>query len=203
MPIQRPKREEVVVFPAASDFRAWLEAKHGIARELFVGYYRKGTGKTAMTYPESVDEALCFGWIDGITYRIDDEVTASRFTPRRKGSNWSATNIARVAELRAAGRMHLAGLRAFEQRDRRKDLPSSLDTPAEGLPPDLEARVRANPAVWNDWSGRPAGYRRTVAAWVMSGKRAETRERRLTELIEACAAGRRVKPLSYGRNRDR
>ncbi len=122
-PVQRPTREQVSVFATAAGFRDWLDAHHDSAPELFVGYYRKGTGKSAMTYKEAVDEALCFGWIDGITYRVDDEVTATRFTPRRKGSNWSALNIAKVAELTKAGRMRPAGTRAFEARDKRKDAP--------------------------------------------------------------------------------
>jgi uncharacterized protein YdeI (YjbR/CyaY-like superfamily) len=119
-PVQRPTRKQVTVFPTAADFRTWLDANHETAPELFVGYYRKGSGKSAMTYLESVDEALCYGWIDGITYRVDDEVTATRFTPRRRTSNWSAPNVAKVAELTKAGRMHPAGTRAFEQRDPRR-----------------------------------------------------------------------------------
>jgi uncharacterized protein YdeI (YjbR/CyaY-like superfamily) len=120
-PVQRPTRDQVRIFRTAPDFRAWLDANHDTAAELFVGYYRAGTGKTAMTYRESVEEALCYGWIDGITYKVDEEVRATRFTPRRKGSNWSAVNIAKIAALKAEERMHPAGLRAFEQRHRRKD----------------------------------------------------------------------------------
>jgi len=116
-----PTRADVTVFPTSADFRAWLVANHDTEQELFVGYYRKAVPKTAMTYPQAVEEALCFGWIDGITRRIDDEVTCTRFTPRRPTSNWSAPNIARVAKLMAAGRMHPAGIRAFERRDRRKE----------------------------------------------------------------------------------
>ena len=119
-PVQRPTRDQVSIFPTAADFRAWLDANHDTASELFVGYYRAGSGKTAMTYPESVEEALCYGWIDGITYKIDDEVRATRFTPRRKGSNWSAPNIARIAALTAAGRMHPAGIRAYGGRDEKR-----------------------------------------------------------------------------------
>jgi uncharacterized protein YdeI (YjbR/CyaY-like superfamily) len=121
-PVQRPSREQVAIFDRAADFRAWLEENHDMEPELFVGYYRKGSGRTAMTYPESVDEALCYGWIDGITFKVDDEVTATRFTPRRPTSSWSATNIAKIAELTRAARMHPAGTRAFKERDRRKDL---------------------------------------------------------------------------------
>jgi uncharacterized protein YdeI (YjbR/CyaY-like superfamily) len=119
-PVQRPTRDQVSIFPTAADFRRWLDANHDAASELFVGYYRAGSGKTAMTYPESVDEALCYGWIDGITYKVDEEVRATRFTPRREGSNWSAPNIAKIAALTEAGRMHPAGARAFEARDKRK-----------------------------------------------------------------------------------
>ena len=115
-PIQRPTREQVRIFATAADFRDWLAANHATEDALFVGYYRRGSGKSAMTYPESVDEALCYGWIDGITYKVDEEVTTTRFTPRRRGSNWSPTNIAKVGELMKAGRMRAAGIRAFEAR---------------------------------------------------------------------------------------
>ncbi len=115
------------IFPAAADFRSWLESNHESAPELWVGYYKKGVPKTSMTYAESVDEALCFGWIDGLTRRIDDEVYTIRFTPRRKTSNWSAINIAKIAKLTAAGRMHPAGLRVFEQRVRRKNATNASD----------------------------------------------------------------------------
>ena len=117
-PIQRPTRAEVTVFPTAQAFRDWLEAHHDRERALFVGFYRKSAGRTAMTYDEAVDEALCFGWIDGITFGIDDELHAIRFTPRRRTSNWSAMNLAKVEKLRTAGRMHAAGIRAFEERKR-------------------------------------------------------------------------------------
>ncbi|MGH2417502.1 MAG: YdeI/OmpD-associated family protein [Candidatus Limnocylindria bacterium] len=109
------------IFAKPADFRAWLEANHERAADLWVGYYKKGVAKQSVSYPESVEEALCFGWIDGITRRIDDEVYATRFTPRRKGSNWSGPNIAKVAELTEAGRMHPAGIRTFQARDRRRD----------------------------------------------------------------------------------
>ena len=115
-PVERPAREQVAIFDTAADFRAWLEANHDKAADVFVGYYRAAAGKSAMSYAESVDEALCYGWIDGITFKIDDEVYATRFTPRRRTSNWSATNIAKIDELTKAGRMHPAGIRAFEER---------------------------------------------------------------------------------------
>jgi uncharacterized protein YdeI (YjbR/CyaY-like superfamily) len=121
MPTSAPDPSDVMVFENAAAFRAWLTQHHAETDELWVGYYKKHVPKTSMTYGEAVEEALCFGWIDGIGRRIDDEVTANRFTPRRRTSSWSAPNIAKVAELTAAGRMHPAGLAAFERRDRRKD----------------------------------------------------------------------------------
>lgn len=186
---------KVTTFADAAAFRAWLEANHDRAAELWIGYYRKGVPKTAMTYSEAVEEALCFGWIDGKARRIDDEVTGQRFTPRRKRSNWSAINIAKIAELSAAGRMHPAGLRAFEERDRRRDGSYSYERPAATLPPEWEARFSADARAWATWQSETPSYRRTATHWVMSAKRAETRERRLTSLITDSAAGRRAKPF--------
>ena len=111
---------DVLIFPSAADFRAWLEAHHDTVTELWIGYYKKGVPKTSITYPEAVEEALCFGWIDGLARRIDDEVSALRFTPRRKGSNWSETNVGKMQRLIASGRAHPAGIAAFE---RRRDRP--------------------------------------------------------------------------------
>ncbi len=121
MPTSAPDPSDVMVFDDASAFRDWLTEHHADTDELWVGYYKKHVPKTSMTYREAVEQALCFGWIDGIGRRIDDEVTANRYTPRRRTSSWSAPNIAKVAELTEAGRMHPAGLAAFERRDRRKD----------------------------------------------------------------------------------
>ena len=179
---------DVRIFPSAADFRSWLEANHDAARELWVGYYKKGVPKTSMTYAESVDEALCFGWIDGLTRRVDEEVYTIRFTPRRKTSNWSAINIAKIAELSKAGRMHPAGMRAFEERDQRKDAYANLSS-AQELPRELLERFKADADAWSAWQRRPPGFRRQATRWVMSAKRAETRERRLTQLIDGMPTG--------------
>lgn len=196
-----PKPDAVAIFSTAAEFRAWLEEHHADTDELWVGYYRKGVPKVSMAYREAVEEALCFGWIDGITRRIDDEVTANRFTPRRKTSSWSAVNIARVAELTAAGRMHPAGLRAFEQRDQRKDAIYSYEREKHReLPAEATARLRADNGAWEFWQAQTPGYRRVATHWVLSAKREETRERRLTTLIEDCAAGRLIKSQRYGRS---
>jgi uncharacterized protein YdeI (YjbR/CyaY-like superfamily) len=193
--VPAPQPTEVLVFADAAEFRDWLEQHHDTATEVWVGYYRKGVPKQSITYREAVEEALCFGWIDGITRRIDDEVTANRYTPRRRGSGWSAVNIARVAELQAAGRMHPAGLRVFEERDRRKDASYSYEREAAELPPELEERLRDHAEAWAYWQGCSPSYRRAATHWVMSAKRPETRERRMGTLVEDCAAGRRIKPL--------
>jgi uncharacterized protein YdeI (YjbR/CyaY-like superfamily) len=198
-PVQRPTRKQVAIFPKATDFRAWLDANHKAAAELFVGYYRKGSGMTAMTYPESVDEALCYGWIDGITYKVDEDVRATRFTPRRKGSNWSAVNIAKVAELTKAGRMRPAGTRAFEERDRSRDAPYSHERAVEELPPEMLERLEADAAASAYWQSSAPSFRRQAAYWIVSAKRPETRERRFAELLRASREGRRPAPFVVGR----
>ena len=199
MPITAPTRAVVRIFDSAADFRAWLEANHATADALFVGYYKKGVAKVAMSYPEAVEEALCYGWIDGITYRIDDELTATRFTPRRPTSSWSAINIARVAELRAAGRMHPAGIRAFETRDRRKDAGYSYERAPLQLEPAMVTRLRADGDAWTNWQDETQSFRRQAAYWVMSAKRPDTRERRFAELLGAAKVGRRPKAFIVAR----
>jgi uncharacterized protein YdeI (YjbR/CyaY-like superfamily) len=186
---------DVRVFRSAAEFRAWLEKHHDTATELWVGYYKKGVPKTSMTYAQAVDEALCFGWIDGIGRRIDDEVHANRWTPRRRTSSWSAVNIAKVAELTAAGRMHPAGLRAFDERDRRKDATYSYERPVEMLPQDLLDRFQADESAWASWQSRPPSLQRQATYWILSGKRSETRERRFVNLLEELATGRLPRPF--------
>ncbi|MGH2428213.1 MAG: YdeI/OmpD-associated family protein [Candidatus Limnocylindria bacterium] len=191
---------KATLFATAADFRRWLEANHDTATELWVGYYKKGVGKTSMIYREAVEEALCFGWIDGQARSLDSERYANRYTPRRPTSNWSAINIAKVAELTAAGRMHPAGMRAFEQRDRRKDATYAYEVTPRELPPEWQARLRANADAWAYWQSQPPSYRRTASYWVLSAKRPETRERRMETLIADSAAGRMPRPFAVGRS---
>jgi uncharacterized protein YdeI (YjbR/CyaY-like superfamily) len=146
-------------------------------------------------WADAVEEALCFGWIDGITYRVDDQVTTNLFTPRRKTSNWSAVNIAKVAELRAAGRMHPAGIRAFETRDRSKDASYSYERPEVALPDEWLGQLHADAAAWATWRAESPSYRRTATHWIMSAKRPETRERRFATLLAEARAGRRPRPF--------
>jgi uncharacterized protein YdeI (YjbR/CyaY-like superfamily) len=198
-PIQRPTRDQVLVFATPEELRAWFEANHDTATDAFIGYYRRGVNRPSTTWAEAVEEALCFGWIDGITFRVDDEVTANRFTPRRKGSSWSAVNIAKVAELRGAGRMHSAGLRAFEERDRRRDAIYSYEQQPAELPAEWIERFRSDAAAWAHWESETPSYRRTATHWVVSAKRPETRARRFEMLVADAAAGRRVKPFLVSR----
>ena len=185
---------EVRFFETPEQWRAWLEANHATATEVEVGFRRASTGLPAMTWSQAVDEALCFGWIDGVRHSIDDTSYRNRFTPRKPRSRWSKVNVAKYEALEAAGKVHPAGRAAFE-----RGVPAGYsferEAPAE-LSPEMEARLRADAAAWADWSARPPGYRRTVAHWVTSAKRPNTRERRLDVLIESCAAGRKVPPLS-------
>ena len=188
-------------FATAADFRRWLERKHDKADELLVGFWKRGSGKPSMTWPESVDEALCYGWIDGVRRRIDDERYSIRFTPRRLGSIWSAINIKRAAELAKLGRMAPAGLRAFEARDEKKSAIYSYENRPRELAPRYERQFRANKKAWEYWSAQPPGYRRVVTYWVMEAKKEETRERRLAQLIDDSAHGRRLPQYTLERKK--
>lgn len=182
-----------VIFATAAEFRRWLEANHARATELWVGYYKKDSGKTSMTYAEALDEALCYGWIDGIAKSFGTEVYANRWTPRRRRSNWSAINIAKIAELERSGRLEPAGRRAFEERDPRRDQSYSYER-RQQLPPEVEERIKANGAAWTYWQSESPSYRAGAVHWVLEAKREETRERRVTALISDSAASQRIKP---------
>lgn len=159
-----------------------------------MGFYKQHTGRRAMSWSDAVDQALCFGWIDGRVNRLDEDRYVQRFTPRRPGSNWSKVNVEKVAKLQEAGLMRPAGLAAFERRDRRKVGVYSFENDAE-LAPEYEAELRANEAAADYFDSRPPWYRRTAVHLVMSAKREETRLRRLRRLIEDSAAGRDLKEL--------
>ena len=182
-------------FPTPADFRSWLEANHERASELLVGFWKRATGRPSITWPESVDEALCVGWIDGVRRSVDQDSYMIRFTPRKPKSNWSNVNIAKVAELTAQGLMTPAGLRAFEARNEATSGVYSFERQDAELSPEFEQRLRANAAAAEYFDSRPPWYRRTAAHLVMSAKREETRERRLKQLIDDSAAGRDIKQL--------
>jgi len=183
-------------FPTPTAFRRWLARHHARETELWVGFHKKGTGVPSMTWPESVDEALCFGWIDGVRKSVDAERYVIRFTPRRPGSIWSNVNIAKVATLTAAGRMQPAGLAAFEARSAAKSGVYAFERTEEARLERAEAAAfRREQAAWRFFEAQPPGYRRTALHWVTSAKLAATRARRLATLIEDSAAGRRIKQL--------
>ena len=187
---------EPTFFATPAEFRAWLERHHAERRELLVGFYRKGSGRPSITWPESVDEALCFGWIDGVRRSFDDDAYTIRFSPRQSRSTWSAVNVRRAQELIEEGRMTPAGLAAFEARSGdRTGIYSYEQRRQAALGAEQEARFRAVPAAWEWFQARPPSYRRAAIHWVTSAKREETRARRLAALIEDSAAGRAVKPL--------
>ena len=201
--MEAPRRDagltgpEPIFFRSAREFYEWLERNHDEADEVYVGYWKKHTGKPSLTWSEAVDQALCFGWIDGRLNRIDDERHKQRFTPRSPGSNWSNVNIEKVAKLNEAGLMRPAGLRAFEaRREDRSGVYSFEQRAAARFPEGYEERLRANAAAWEFWQKAPPSYRRTATFWVASAKREETRERRMAQLIECSAAGERVPPLT-------
>jgi uncharacterized protein YdeI (YjbR/CyaY-like superfamily) len=181
--------------PAA--FRAWLTKHHARASELVVGFYKRGSGKPSMTWPESVDEALCFGWIDGVRRSVDDERYTIRFTPRRPRSIWSNKNIARMRDLIAARRVKPAGLRAFEARSRdRSGVYSFEQRKRLALSPAQQKQLAANATAAEFFRAQPPWYQRAAVHWIVSAKRDDTKASRLATLIADSAAGRTIKPLT-------
>jgi uncharacterized protein YdeI (YjbR/CyaY-like superfamily) len=174
--------------PSAEAFREWLQAHHADTGECWVGYHKKDSGKPSITYPESVDEALCFGWIDGVRKSIDATSYAVRFTPRRPNSVWSAVNLGKVKELIARGHMRPAGMKVYEARDPKKANLYSFET-RRGLGPAEEKVFRRNAKAWAWFEAQPPFYRRTCGWWVVSAKKEETRARRLASLIDCSARG--------------
>ena len=184
-------------FGTAGELREWLERNHATATELFVGFYKRGSGKPSITWQELVDEELCFGWIDGVRQGIDDVRYSNRITPRKPRSTWSAINIARAKELIRLGRMHPAGLKAFERRtDERSAIYSYEQRKTARLDPEMERSLRGNKKAWTFFQAQAPSYRRTAIWWVISAKREETRKRRLATLIADSERGRTVGPLS-------
>jgi uncharacterized protein YdeI (YjbR/CyaY-like superfamily) len=187
---------EPTFFATPADFRVWLERHHESHGELIVGFHKRGTGRPSITWPEAVDQALCFGWIDGVRRRIDDASYSIRFTPRKPRSTWSAVNIKRMKELVDEGLVAPAGLAAFERRtDDRTAIYSYEQRKSAKLEPDQERRLRADERANAYFESQPPSYRRMAIHWVTSAKKPETRERRLQQLIECSAAGEAVPPL--------
>jgi uncharacterized protein YdeI (YjbR/CyaY-like superfamily) len=183
-------------FESPSKFRAWLHKHHKTADELWVGFYKKTTGKPSITWQEAVDEALCFGWIDGIRKSVDADSYTNRFTPRRQGSFWSAINTRRAAELIDEGRMRPAGRKAFDARDAARTAAHHAVRDSPRLGNAREREFRANRPAWEFFSAQPPGYQRMAVWFVMSAKREETRAKRLGQLIAMSASKRRLIPMA-------
>ena len=179
-------------FKSPAEFRQWLAEHHAAAQELWVGFYRKASGRPSMSWPESVDEALCFGWIDGIRKSLDDVSYAIRFTPRKPRSVWSAVNINRAEELSRRGRMQPSGRRAFEARVESRSGIYAYEQQSAELDGPYAKKLRQNREAWSFFQAQPASYRKAASWWVLSARREETRVRRLEKLIEDSAAGRRL-----------
>ena len=183
-------------FLSAAEWRQWLEDNHATASEQKVGFHKAASGRKGITRVEALDEALCFGWIDGVAASLGDHAWHIRFSPRQKRSVWSDVNIRRVEELKAEGRMAPPGLAAYERRDPKLQKRYSGENRHVVLDPAYEARFRANPAAWAWFEAKPKSYRHPAVWWVMSAVKAETREKRLATLIADSAAGRTIKMLT-------
>ena len=182
-----------VFFETPAALRAWFKQHHKTADELIVGFYWKDSGKPGITWSESVDEALCFGWIDGVRRKVDDDSYSNRFTPRRPGSNWSAINIAKVAELTRLKRMQPAGVAAFAKRTEAKSRIYTYEqSDAAVFEPAFEKKFKASKKAWAFFQSQAPYYRRLMTRWVGNAKQAETRQRRLDRLIAACESGTRL-----------
>lgn len=185
-------------FPTAAAWRNWLEKHYGSHKELLVGFHKVGSGKPSMSWPESVDAALCFGWIDGVRRRIDETSYSIRFTPRKPGSIWSTVNTKRVEELTALGLMHPAGKAAFASRRENRSGIYAFEQDKENIrfEADQEKRFRANQTAWEFFCKQPPWYRRTATWRVVSAKKEATRQKRLDALIEDSANGRTIAELT-------
>ena len=179
-------------FKSASEFRRWLEANHARVTELWVGFYKKDSGKNGLTYAESVEEALCFGWIDGLKKRVDEFSYTHRFTPRKPKSNWSRINIQHVERLTKAGRMAPAGLKAFAARKPERSGVYSFENAPRQLSRSDEKQFKTDRVAWEFFQQQPPGYRRLAIWWIVSAKKPETRARRLKQLIAESRQRRRV-----------
>ena len=186
-------------FSGPEEFRAWLAAHHDTASELWMGLYKRHVPERGLTWEQAVLEAVCWGWIDSVAQRIDDDTRRQRWTPRKRGSNWSAINIAAVERLKAEGRMQPAGLAAYElRREDRSGIYSYEQVRDAELPPEYAARLAADPAASAFWEVATVSYRRLATHWVVTAKQEPTREKRMAQLLEDCAGGRLIPSQRYG-----
>jgi uncharacterized protein YdeI (YjbR/CyaY-like superfamily) len=200
MPGENQKPEKLTkpkFFSTPHKFREWLKKNHATKKELLVGFYRVGSGKKSITWPESVNQALCFGWIDGIRRSIDDQSYTIRFTPRKPGSNWSAINIRKMQELGEAGLIAPAGARAFSLRKAERSGIYSYEKDGVKLSDTFEKQFKKNKTAWKWFSAKPPSYKKPAIHWVMSAKLENTRVSRFRQLVSDSEAGISIKPLRY------
>ena len=181
-----------IFFPTQTDFRRWLEEKHQRETDLIVGFYKVGSAKPSMTWSESVDEALCFGWIDGVRRAVDDESYCIRFTPRKAKSIWSAVNIAKVAELTAKGLMQPSGIAAFAKRSESKSKIYAYENELKQFSDDFEKRFKAKETAWEFYEKQANWYKKQMVSWVITAKQEATRQSRFEKLLAASADGKRL-----------
>jgi len=186
-------------FASPAELRKWFQDHFDSVEELWVGYYKKQSGKPSVTWPESVDEALCYGWIDGIRKSIDDERYTIRFTPRKPKSNWSQVNIRKVKSLIKEGRMETAGLDIFKARDTGNSKNYSYENTQGRLTPEYEKMFSKNKNAWKFFQAQVASYRKPCISWVMSAKQEETRLKRLATLIKDSAEGNFIAPMRWNK----
>jgi uncharacterized protein YdeI (YjbR/CyaY-like superfamily) len=190
----------VKFFDSAAAFRAWLKADHAKRTELWLGFYKRHTGKKSISYPQALDEALCYGWIDGVRRSVDAERYTIRFTPRKARSYWSAVNLRHARRLRKQGRIARPGLDVLLAGDRARANRYSFEKRRRGLSPKSAQRVKASRKAWAFFSAQAPWYRRTAGFWIESAEREDTRERRLAQLIADSQAGRRIGVLNVGKS---
>ena len=188
----------IIFFKKSVDFRNWLQKNHKKKKEVIVGFYKKSTSKPSITWPESVDQALCFGWIDGIRRSIDEESYSIRFIPRNSKSTWSAVNIKKVEELKKLGLMKPAGLVAYKKREDKNSKIYSFEQTMVQFDAGYEKIFKRNKKAWQNFQLQPPYYRKTVTHWVMSAKQEETRLKRLDRLIKDSEAGLKIREMRIG-----
>ena len=189
-------------FPTQKHFRQWLEKNHDRVTELVVGFHKKSAGRKSITYAQALDEALCFGWIDGVRKRLEDTSYTIRFTPRKPRSIWSLINVRHVERLKESGQMHESGLRVFNMRDEKRTGIYSFENEPKEFSKEYLSRFQRNPKAWDFFKTQPPGYRRLMTFWVMSAKKNETQLRRLNQLIEHSEQGIRERVMSSKQSKD-
>lgn len=193
------QKELCTFFPTQKHLRRWFEKNNNKEKELWLGYHKVSTGKPSVNWSQSVDEAICFGWIDGIRKSIDDESYCIRFTPRNPKSNWSAVNIKKAESLTRLGFMKPEGLKTFSYRKEEKSKIYSYENPVVSFDKSYEKRFKANKQAWKYFKLTTPSYQKTTTRWVMSAKQEATRLKRLDELIRDCSLGKKIKAMNYGK----